>query len=180
MKDRKLAVRYARALLSVLRDDSEALAADRFLSVLAQALDRDAAFRQLMLDPAVPTERRRDALRVLVERAALPITIRNFLDTMVANNRTAALPSIATVFREVREEAAGIVPAEIVTAAPMSDDLRSRAGTAIEKLTGRKVRLTCTVDDALIGGVVTRIGSTVYDGSLRTQLGQLRRRMIQE
>ena len=80
----------------------------------------------------------------------------------------------------MREEALGIAPAEITTATPLTDDQRQRAESAIQKLTGLDVRLTCKVEPEMIGGAVTRIGSTIYDGSLRTQLQQLRRRMAEE
>ena len=84
------------------------------------------------------------------------------------------------MFHEAREKSLGIVPAEITTATELSDDQRVKAEQAIRKLTGSNVRLTCRVDPELIGGAVTRIGSTVYDGSLRNQLSQLRRQMVQE
>lgn len=180
MKDRKLALRYARALMSALDDLHRAESADRFLSTLATAMKEDGAFRQFMLDPAVTRDDRTRALRALAEAASQPTEVANFVETIVRNNRTAAIPAIATVFREVREDAAGIVPAEIVTAQPMGHDDERRAGAAIEKLTGRTVRLSTRVDPTLLGGAVTRIGSTVYDGSLRTQLDSLRRRMVQE
>ena len=80
----------------------------------------------------------------------------------------------------MREQALGIAPAEITTATPLTDDQRHRAANAIQKLTGLDVRLTCKVEPEMIGGAVTRIGSTIYDGSLRTQLQQLRRRMAEE
>ena len=110
----------------------------------------------------------------------LPDELGNFLTTLVDNNRAGSLPSIAAVYHEMREESMGIVPAEITTARPMSDDLQARARATVERLTGRTVRLTCKVDQELLGGAVTQIGSTVYDGSLRTQLSTLRRKMVQE
>ena len=99
---------------------------------------------------------------------------------MVDNNRVGALPTIAKVFHEYREEAQGIVPAEITTATPLDEGMRARTKNAIEKMMGRKVRLDCKVEPELLGGAVTKIGSKVYDGSLRSHLIELRRRMAQE
>lgn len=180
MRDRKLAARYARALLSVLPDPAQAESADRFLINLAKAMEASVEFRNLMLDPAVSRDARRRVLTTLAEQGAQGLPVRNFLGSLVENNRTASLPSIAEVFHEIREEAAGIVPAEMTTSFPLSDDLKDRARRAIEQLTGRKVRLECLVDPDVVGGVVTRIGGTVYDGSLKTQLGKLHKRMVQE
>jgi F-type H+-transporting ATPase subunit delta len=180
MKDRKLAVRYARALLSVMTDPDRAESADRFLGSLAQAMTESAEFRDLMLDPAVALEDRASVLRSLAEAKGQPTEMANFLTTLVDHSRSAALPSIAAVFHEERERMRGIVAAEITTAEPMEPGLVARATQAIEKLTGREVRLTCHVEPELIGGAVTRIGSQVYDGSLKTQLNQLKTQLAQE
>jgi len=180
MKDRKLAVRYARALLAALPDPAVALAADQFLTALAREMDQSERFRDLMLDPAFSNSERRPLLGRLVEEIRLPAEVGNFMAMLVDNRRLGSLGSIAQLFHELREESQGIVPAEIATATPLGADQQQRAQTAIERLTGRGVRLTCRVDPALIGGAVTKIGSEVYDGSLRTQLAQLRRRMAEE
>ncbi len=180
MKDRKLASRYARALLASLPDPASAEAADRLLDAIRVALDQSPEFRDLLRDPAVPTATRREVLQTLARRADMPVQVANFLATIVDHNRLAALGSIAEVYHEERERAAGIVSAEIVTASPLADDLKQRTQRALEQITGRKVRLTASLDPALLGGAVTKVGSVVYDGSLRSQLDRLRRRMAQE
>jgi len=180
MKDRKLAVRYARALFAAYPDPAQNEPIARFLINVGKSLDDDRALRDRMLDPAIPRVKRTAAFTTLAQQAGLPQGVSNFLTTIVNNNRIIALLSIATVFEEMREEALGIVPAEITTAGPLTDQERSRAKSAVQKLTGREVRLTCKVEPGMIGGAVTRIGSTIYDGSLRTQLSQLKRRMAEE
>jgi len=180
MKDRKLAVRYARALLSVFPDASAADPADRFLLALRDAMLEAGELHEVLLDPAFPRSARKGLLRGLAEERGLPRTVLGFLDTLVDNNRVAALPTIAEVFHEEREKALGVVPAEFITATPIDQGLRDRAQAAIERMTGRRVRLTASVDPQLLGGAVTRIGSMVYDGSLRTQLARLRSKMSQE
>jgi F-type H+-transporting ATPase subunit delta len=180
MKDRKLAVRYARALFAAFPDPAQNEPTARFLISVAKTLDEDRALRDRMLDPAIPRAKRIAAFTSLAKQAGLPEGVSNFLTVIVNNNRIAALTAIAAVFEEMREEALGIVPAEITTAGPLSDQERTRAQSAVQKLTGRQVRLTCKVEPKMIGGAVTRIGSTIYDGSLRFQLAQLKRRMAQE
>ena len=180
MKDRKLAVRYARALFAVYPDPAQNGSLSRFLVSLGESIGGSRELRDRLLDPAVARSKRAAVLTGLAQQVGLPQGVSNFLTTLVDNNRVAALPAIAAVFEEMREQALGIVPAEITTAIPLADDLRQRAETAVQKLTGLQVRLTCKVEPEMIGGAVTRIGSTVYDGSLRTQLQQLRRRMAEE
>lgn len=180
MKDRKLASRYARALLSAVPDPRVREQIDAFLAALAKTLGESARLRTAMLDPAVPRPKRKEILHSLVARQQLPATLDNFFATLVDNNRMVALPSIAAVFHELREQAMGIVPAELTTATPLSEEMKDRARRAMEKMTGKQVRLTCAVEPALVGGAVTRIGSMVYDGSLRHQLGTLKRKMAQE
>lgn len=180
MKDRKLASRYARALLGALPEDREAEAADHFLGALRGAFDESAKLRDLLLNPAVGRPTRKSALRRMAEQAGAPPRLASFLCVVIDHNRAAALPTIAEVFHEEREARVGVVPAEITTARPLGEDLRRRAQRALERMTGRRVRLGLRTEPAILGGAVTRIGSTVYDGSLRTQLSQLRRSLVQD
>ena len=180
MKDRKLATRYARALLASLPDAETATQADRFLKAVREAMTESQDFRDLVFDPAVPRTVRRSVLCVLAEQNEMPVQVRNFMATVVDHNRASSLPSISEVFHEERERQAGIVPAEITTAWPLTDDLKQRTLQTLEQVTGRKVRLSTKVEPELLGGAVTRVGTMVHDGSLRTQLKQLRQRMIQE
>jgi F-type H+-transporting ATPase subunit delta len=180
MKDRKLASRYAGALLSVFPDPAQAEPTDAFLAALADALQETAEFRDVMLDPAFPRSSRKAILTSLAAQRGLPRQVSRFLETLVENNRLGVLAAIATVFHEEREKAMGIVPAEITTAAPLEPELLDRARIALQRMTGRKIRLTSRVEPDLLGGAVTKIGSKVFDGSLRNHLGELRRRMVQE
>lgn len=180
MKDRKLAVRYAKALLSVFPDPNQAAGTERFLSGLREAMKESGEFRDLMLDPAFTREARKKVVRSMVADAGLPRQVANFMELLVDNNRAASIPSIAEVFHEEREKALGIQPAELTTATPIDSELTERAQRAVERLTGSRVRLTCSVEPELLGGAVTRIGSRVYDGSLRTQLNRLQNRMARD
>ena len=134
MKDRKLASRYAGALLSVLPDPAQAESTDHFLMALSDAMKDSAEFRDVMLDPAFARSSRKSVLRALVDQQGLPATVGRFMDTLVDNNRLGALPTIAQVFHEAREKALGIVPAEITTATPLEPSLRERTRATLEKL----------------------------------------------
>jgi F-type H+-transporting ATPase subunit delta len=180
MRDRLLAKRYAKALLSALGDAAEGERAEAFLADVAAATSSSSELRDVLLNPAISRQARRAVLGALARsRQASPL-VANFLAVVADHGRAAALPEIAEEFRESRDEALGVVPAILATAAPLPDDLVARARAVLEKISARKVRLTCEVEPALLGGAVARIGSTVYDGSLSTQLGALRRKMAEE
>ncbi|MBZ5639716.1 MAG: ATP synthase F1 subunit delta [Acidobacteriia bacterium] len=180
MKDRLLAKRYAKALLAAIDDPASAERVDAFLGAIASAAGTSAELRDVLLNPAVPRQVRRKVLGALARERQAPPFLASFLAVVADHGRADALPAIAEAFRAIKDEAAGVVPATLTTAAPLPADLVARARAVLEKLTARRVFLTCVVEPSLLGGAVTRIGSTVYDGSLSTQLGALRRRMAEE
>ena len=179
MRDRKLATRYSRALLATL-DAEQSETAETFLTALADAFDRSSELRDVLLNPSVSRSARTAVLVDLAERNQAPDQVASFMRVVVDHGRARNLPEIAEAFSEAREQQAGIVAVKIETAVPMSTELKDKAQTILEKLTGKKVRMQFGVDPSQIGGAVARIGSQVYDGSLRTQLDILRRRMAAE
>lgn len=176
MKDRKLATRYARALFTALPDLTALEAADATLSSIGRAVASHTQLELLLLHPAVPRRTKKAVLAQLAGEGAGKALL-SFLSVVADHGRAAQLPAIAEAFHTIREEAQGIVAASITTAAPMAPDLEDKTRAALERLTGKRIRLKTAVDASLLGGAVTQIGSTVYDGSLRTQLANLRRRM---
>lgn len=177
MRDRKLATRYARALLGAIPDAASQDRADAFLSALDRAISESAALKSVLHDPAVPSSSKSAVLTSIAEAHQAPALVVRFLHTVAAHGRLASLPSIARVFHEERERAQGIVTAQLTAAAPLPEDLRTRAEAALGRLAGKAVRLEVGVDPQLLGGAVARVGSTVYDGSLKTQLERLRKQL---
>jgi F-type H+-transporting ATPase subunit delta len=180
MKDRKLATRYARALLSAISDPQAAAKADSFLQSLAQAMNASVELRLALLNPAIPASTRKRALNALAEQAQAGPLVAKFLAMVVDHRRVTGLPAIAATFHELREAAEGVVPATVTTAKPIDQALQARVESSLARLTGKRVRTTWRVDESLVGGVVTRVGSKVYDGSVKTQLMGLRRKMAEE
>lgn len=180
MRDRKLATRYARALLGALATPAEQDLADEFLSALTNSIKSNGELRSFLLDPASPASAKKSLLDNLCAGRGLSDRVKTFLAMIVDNGRLASLSSIAEVFHLEREAAQGMVSATLTAAAPMTPELRARATVALEKLSGRKVNLTVEIDPGLLGGAVTQVGSMVYDGSLKTQLARLRRTMGEE
>ena len=180
MRDRKLATRYARALLGALATPAEQDLADEFLTALANSIMQNAELRGFFLDPASPASAKKSLLTNLCAARNIPDRVKTFLEMIVDNARLASLPSIAEVFHLERESGQGMVSATLTVASPLTSELKVRAASALEKLSGRKVNLTIEIDPGLLGGAVTQVGSMVYDGSLKTQLARLRRTMGEE
>ena len=142
MRNRKLASRYAQALLEALPDKKQRERADLFLSALARAFDASRELRDVLMDPAVPRSSRKAALVSIARRHEAPPRVENFLQLVVDHGRTGELPTIARVFHETREDAMGIVPAQLTTARPLAQDLKKKARQALEEMTGSKISLS--------------------------------------
>ncbi len=180
MRDRKLATRYARALLQALPDDASAEAAGAFLQALSEAFRTSKDLRDVALNPAIPKAAVRSALDKIAETHGASRLVRNFLSVLVERSRAGLIPTIAELFTLEKEAAQGIVRARVQAASGLAPDLEARLKLALERLTGKEVRVTLEVEPALIGGAVATVGSVVYDGSLRTQLARLRHKMAEE
>lgn len=180
MRDRKLATRYARALLGALPDPAEQDLADAFLQALSDSVSANAELRRFLLDPATSADAKKSLLQKLCEVRGVPDRVKTFLSILVDNARLASLSSIADVFHLQRESGQGSVSAKLTAAAALTPELQARAAAALGKITGRKVNLTVEIDPGLLGGAVAQVGSVVYDGSLKTQLARLRRTMGEE
>lgn len=180
MKDRKLATRYARALLGALPETTSQNAAGEFLAALAQSIRTNPELRGFLLDPANAATAKKSLLEKLATDRGVPPRVVTFLAMVVDHGRVGNLPSMADVFHAEREAAQGTVSATLTSAAPMTPELTSRATAALERLSGRKVNLKVEIDPDLLGGAVAQVGSMVYDGSLKTQLARLRRTMGEE
>ncbi len=181
MKPITVAKKYARALAEVAGDKQasrlETIAAE--LSMLARVLASRPEIARFFEDPSVRREDRARAAASLVRKIGAGALTRRFLDVLIENRRVTALPVIAEAFEEIKDLRLGIVPIEATTAVALSAAERRKFQSSLETITGRRVRLTLKVDPEVLGGVRTRIGSRVYDGTLRRQLGLLRERLAE-
>ncbi|HXH28415.1 MAG TPA: ATP synthase F1 subunit delta [Candidatus Polarisedimenticolia bacterium] len=179
MKPIAVARRYARAFADVAgKDAPERLRkASDDLSLAGEALVRDPGFLRFFDHPSVPRTAKTKAIEAIARRARLaPVTVR-FLELLTERGRMNALPWIARELAVITDARLGIVPVEATTAVPLSAAQKKRLREALETLTGGSVRLTLNVDPAVLGGARTRIGSKVYDGTLKRQLTLLHERL---
>ena len=141
---------------------------------MASSSELQGAFR----NPAVAHAKKEKVLEGLLEKVRPSKTTSNFLRVLLRNSRLTELAAINDRFESVLEERSGHIAAEVTSARELSQAQKDELKTNLEKLTGKHVKLNFATDANLIGGVVTRIGSTVYDGSVRTQLENLKEEMI--
>lgn len=168
------AERYARALFSLARDEDRVDAVRGELDRLVEAMRAVPAFREVVVRPLHPAAERRRALGAVGERLGLSPLLRNFGSFLIDQRRTRDVEAIRDDYVRLAEEAAGRVRGEVVAAAPLEAAQVERLRAALSRRTGRDVQLTVRVDPALLGGATARVGDLVFDGSLRTQLAQLR------
>jgi F-type H+-transporting ATPase subunit delta len=178
MTSRTAAARYARAALDVATKES----AD--LDQLARELDAFVAFfRQqpaveaLLLNPAVPAPRKRAAMEQIVKASGFMPIAAKLLVLLADRDRLALLSDIAAIYHDLLADRQNVVRAEVTSAEPLSDDRIRAIEQRLATVTGKRVSMTARVDKGIIGGVVARVGSTVYDASIATQLKKMRDRL---
>jgi F-type H+-transporting ATPase subunit delta len=175
-----LSTRYANALADAVLAPASRTEPRRALTELQtfEAMVKSSPeLRNVLLSPAVPTARKRAVVSRFAAAVPLSPLIRNFLFVLIDRRRGDLLGEMAAAFEAAVDDRMGIVRAEVRSAVPLSERQRSALGQELSKLANKQVRCDFFVDPALIGGVVARMGSTVYDGSVRTQLESLRERL---
>ena len=176
MSLRVIARRFALALSDTV-DEASLVSTEGELATLAEALNSIHELREYLAGPLVPMERKKVALRSVLESMGASKRITDFLLLLVNRHRVGLLPLISEEFSEVVRDRLGIVDAEVTSAAPLDQDMQERTRASLAKMAHRQVRAQFRVDPSLLGGVRARIGSTIYDGSVRGRLDRLRDQM---
>ena len=173
-----VARRYARAVLQIGQQNQnyDALASE--VDRLAATYDASADLRGMLENPAFTVAQRQAVLDEIVRRLGLSKTVSHLASLLLERGRVSQLPGIARNLRLLVDEQAGRVRAKVTSARPLDAATEARLASAIGKTTGRAVLLETKVDPALLGGIVTQVGDLVYDGSLATELQQLRDRWM--
>jgi F-type H+-transporting ATPase subunit delta len=175
MTPRAAASRYARALFDVVLKEGDVQQAGRELSDFAGLLGDHPMLQRVLVNPAVPAPRKRAAIEQVLQRVG-PVTpaLAKLLLMLAERDRLALVPHVAAAYRARLLDHAQVVRAEVTTAVTLQADRVSALEAGLAGATGRRVQLDNRVDPAIIGGAVTRIGSTVYDGSITRQLEKMK------
>jgi F-type H+-transporting ATPase subunit delta len=178
-----LAYRYARALADTVLAPASALKPEDAVTQVreaAQMVEGSAELRIALLTPAIPTSRKRAAIGKLLDELNTSRLIRNFIYVVIDHRRIGVLGEIAQAFELALDERLGFARAEVASAVELDESRRAGMESELSRLTGKRMRLHFQVDPDLLGGATARVGSTLYDGSLRGQLQQLRRELTEE
>ncbi len=176
-----VATRYANALADVVTAGGARLAGvPQELRSFEAALQASQELQNALITPAVPASRKKAVVNRVADVLELSKISRNFLFVLVDKRRITSLSAILHSLELILDERMGFARAEVSSARELSEPQRTALSAELERLTGKRIRMHYSVDGALIGGVVARIGSTVYDGSVRGQLQTLERKLTAE
>jgi len=172
------ALRYARALFDVaLHEHADLEAIDRELTAFGALLKEHPELAKVLLNPVVPVPRKRAAVAELTARMNVSPILSKLLALLAERDRLVLIPEMVTVYRDRLLDYRQIVRAEITTATPLGDGRADAIANRLAQVTGRTVTVQTRTDPAIIGGLVARIGSTVYDGSVIRQLEKMKERL---
>ena len=173
-----VARRYATALADVVMKTGEIETTRAELRAWEQMIAGSAELESAFANPSIAAAKKEAVLEGLIAKAKSTKTTSNFLRILLKNGRLTDLPVVNERFEAVLEERGGVVSGEVISAHGLDEAARRELMTNLEKLTGKTVKLAFEIDKDIIGGVVTRVGSTVYDTSVRTQLENLREELL--
>ena len=174
-----LALRYAHAFASVANASHlDTVAVQQQLDDFSKTLAGSRELREVLMNPSIANEQKLKVLDAIAGRIGMFPQVRNFLAVIIDHQRLLELDEILAEYRAVADEQSHMAEAEITSARPLNDQDRAELEAHVAKLAGGRVRATYHQDSTLLGGAVVRIGSTVYDGSIRAQLQQLKQRLV--
>lgn len=178
MTNRTAATRYARALLDVAqREHADPTVIEGQLASLATLFNEHEGLRKSLLNPAVPKPRKRAVVAEIIGKVGvLPIVSKTLL-LMADNDRLALIPDVAEAVSQRLLEVKNIVRAEVTTASALPAERLADIQRSLATATGCTVDVTAKVDPSIVGGMIARVGSTVFDGSVVNHLQRLRQRL---
>ncbi|HUZ94949.1 MAG TPA: ATP synthase F1 subunit delta [Edaphobacter sp.] len=173
-----LTLRYAHAFASVAASNHlDANAAQQQMRDFRDTFAASHELREVLMNPSIPNEQKLKVLDAVSGRIGMIPQVRNFLAVIMDHQRLPELDEILTEYHEIADEQTGVAEAEITSAHPLNDEDRAQLEAQVARVAGGRVRATYRQDATLLGGAVVRIGSTVYDGSLRGQFQQLKQKL---
>jgi F-type H+-transporting ATPase subunit delta len=176
MNNLTVARRYAQALYQEAESEQRVEQVDADMDLIRDTLDGSRDLVAFFASPIISREKKESVVQSLFAEP-LNKTTYNFLRLLIEKKREALFPDVVRAYRDLRDEQRGIVEARAKVAYPLTEAEEQTLVQALEKLSGAQVRLQVDEDRTLVGGLIVRMGDTVYDGSVRNQLANLRERM---
>jgi F-type H+-transporting ATPase subunit delta len=173
-------LQYANALADIALVQGAAEPAAKQLQEFGAAYGQSAELRTFLASPAVSIEAKHAVIEKIAARLGASKIIRNFLFVLADHRRTLLIPEVIGAFRQVIRQRQGVAEAEISSAVELSAGQKKEMAATLAQLTGKKIEAKYALDLTLLGGAVVRIGDTIYDGSLRSRLNEMRARLAAE
>ncbi len=179
MLSQTVARRYAKGLLDAVAEAAPGSeqAVGKELSALVETIEGHQGLKLLVVNPVIPTPEKTAILGKISELLELSEPMRRFIDVLGEKQRLDHLSLIDSVYAGLIDEYLGVVTAEITTATPLNPGQVAQLESSLREATGGDVRITRHTDPKLLGGVITRIGDVVYDGSVKGHLERIRERL---
>jgi F-type H+-transporting ATPase subunit delta len=173
------APRYARAFAEVAESAGlDAVAAEQQKRDFAETLAGSGELREFLENPSIEVAKKLKVLDAIAARIGMLVQVRNFVAVILEHHRLTELGEIVTAYRDLVDRHAGAVEARITSSRALNEVDRVQLEAQIAKLAGAQVRATYAEDASLLGGAIVEIGSTIYDGSVRGQLQQIKQRLV--
>ncbi len=173
-------LQYANALADIAMAQGAAESATQQLIGFGALYAESAELRNFLSSPAVNAAAKQRVIEKLLARVGGSKIVRNFLFVVVDHQHTHVLPEMIAAFQDVIRERQGIMEAQISSAVELNAAQKAKMASTLERLTGKRVEARFSLEPGLLGGAVVRVGDTVYDGSLRSRLNELRARLASE
>lgn len=173
-------VQYANALADIALEQGAAEPSAKQLGNFGEAYAQSAELQTFLASPAVSVEAKHGVLEKILKRLGASKIIRNFLFVIADHRRTHLIPEIIATFQQVIRQRQGVAEAAVSSAVEMSAAQKKELAATLARLTGKKIEPRYSIDPALLGGAVVRIGDTIYDGSLRSRLNEMRAKLSAE
>ncbi len=174
MKQTILARRYAKAIFTVGQERGKFEEYNDVLAGVAGLYVSNPEVVDALTNPLYPLDIREKVMAGMIDSMEVDSVMGNFLNLLVEKKRAEILPEIAEEYKTMVDEEKNISHGSVISAVELSDELRENVRTTLEKLTGKRVELTTSVDPSIIGGIIAKVGDLVLDGSIKTQLAGLK------
>jgi F-type H+-transporting ATPase subunit delta len=174
VKQTILAKRYAKAIFTIGQDQENYEEYNEVLQGVATLFSETPEIADALTNPMYPMDVKEKVMTGIVGSIGVDTVMGNFLNLLVQKKRAEILPEIADAYKTMVDEIKNISHGNVISAVELSDELKNNIQTVLEKLTGKKVELTTSVDPSIIGGMVAKVGDLVLDGSIKTQLAGLK------
>jgi F-type H+-transporting ATPase subunit delta len=173
-------LQYANALADIALEQGAAQPVLKQLMDFSAVYADSAELRNFLGSPAVAREDKHGVVEKLAARLGVSKILRNFLFVVIDHRRTPMIPEMVATYQQVIQQRQGMAEAEVSSAVELTAAQKTQLLQTLERLTGKQIQASYALDPALLGGAMVRIGDTIYDGSLRSRLNQMRERLAAE